>query len=82
MHEKLQENSIHIEAQYDALVENLKQELCSIMRKNQDEQCPGAEERNIEIDKKIILDIREKHFKGRKTNADLKEIEEEEMNMR
>ena len=87
MHEKLKEDSICTESMREVLVENLKIELCRIMRKSQEEYHLDFEEMKNKIEKEFVLDIKEEKFEGRETcfkgsetKAKLKEFEEKENN--
>ena len=63
MYEELQEESAHVEVEYELLVDELKDELCRIRHESQVECYLDVDEIRYEIDKEFVEDIREVHVK-------------------
>ena len=53
---------MNVEIRHDALVEQLKEELCGVIFMHQEEEYLEVEEMKKEIDKEFALDIRDEHF--------------------
>ena len=61
-HDKLEIKSACVEVCYEELFERLKNELCSAMHVNQEEECLEVENTRKKIDDEFELDVREECF--------------------
>ena len=57
-HDKLNRKSTHLEVRHDALVEQLKNKLCSVVCMNQREECLEVEDIRKEIYEEFVMDAR------------------------